>query len=83
MSGSRISRQNSHLTVQVEQCAHLYTELKLVFIRKVLEVLNIEGDEGSIWDSQMTIRTSSLPRISIVFNRESMLSHFRFCVSPG
>lgn len=39
--------------------AHLHAQLQQVFIRNVLELLNIEGEDESIFGSQMVITTHS------------------------
>jgi predicted ATP-dependent endonuclease of OLD family len=48
-----------HLIFVEEPEAHLHAQLQQVFIRNVLELLNIEGDDGSIFGSQMVITTHS------------------------
>jgi predicted ATP-dependent endonuclease of OLD family len=48
-----------HLIFVEEPEAHLHTQLQQVFIRNVLELLNIDGDEESIFGSQMVITTHS------------------------
>lgn len=53
------SRPPLHLIFVEEPEAHLHAQLQQVFIRNVLELLNIEGDDGSIFDSQMVITTHS------------------------
>ncbi|AYM79560.1 ATP-dependent endonuclease [Janthinobacterium agaricidamnosum] len=48
-----------HLLFVEEPEAHLHAQLQQVFIRNILELLNIEGDDGSIFGSQMVITTHS------------------------
>lgn len=48
-----------HLIFVEEPEAHLHAQLQQVFIRNVLELLNIENDNGSIFSSQMVITTHS------------------------
>ncbi|MDV3515416.1 ATP-dependent endonuclease [Stenotrophomonas sp. C1657] len=48
-----------HLIFVEEPEAHLHAQLQQVFIRNVLELLNIEGDDESIFGSQMVITTHS------------------------
>lgn len=53
------NRPPLHLLFVEEPEAHLHAQLQQVFIRNVLELLNIEGDDGSIFGSQMVITTHS------------------------
>lgn len=53
------SRPPLHLIFVEEPEAHLHAQLQQVFIRKVLDLLTIEGDDGSIFSSQMVITTHS------------------------
>lgn len=53
------SRPPLHLIFVEEPEAHLHAQLQQVFIRNVLDLLNIEGDDGSIFGSQMVITTHS------------------------
>ena len=48
-----------HLLFVEEPEAHLHAQLQQVFIRNVLDLLNIEGDGGSIFFSQVVITTHS------------------------
>lgn len=53
------NRPPLHLIFVEEPEAHLHAQLQQVFIRNVLELLNIENDNGSIFSSQMVITTHS------------------------
>jgi predicted ATP-dependent endonuclease of OLD family len=53
------NRPPLHLIFVEEPEAHLHAQLQQVFIRNVLELLNIDGDDGSIFGSQMVITTHS------------------------
>ncbi len=53
------NRPPLHLIFVEEPEAHLHAQLQQAFIRNVLELLNIEGDDGSIFGSQMVITTHS------------------------
>ena len=53
------SRPPLHLIFVEEPEAHLHAQLQQAFIRNVLELLNIEGDDESIFRSQMVITTHS------------------------
>lgn len=53
------NRPHLHLIFVEEPEAHLHAQLQQVFIRNVLELLNIEDDDGSIFGSQMVITTHS------------------------
>ncbi|MFG8723609.1 ATP-dependent endonuclease [Pseudomonas aeruginosa] len=53
------NRPPLHLIFVEEPEAHLHAQLQQVFIRNVLELLNIEDDDGSIFGSQMVITTHS------------------------
>lgn len=53
------NRPPLHLIFVEEPEAHLHAQLQQVFIRNVLELLNIEGDDGSIFGSQMVVTTHS------------------------
>jgi predicted ATP-dependent endonuclease of OLD family len=53
------NRPPLHLIFVEEPEAHLHAQLQQVFIRNVLELLNIKGDDGSIFSSQMVITTHS------------------------
>ena len=48
-----------HLILVEEPEAHLHAQLQQVFIRNVLDLLNIDEDDGSIFGSQMIITTHS------------------------
>lgn len=56
------NRPPLHLIFVEEPEAHLHAQLQQVFIRNVIELLNIEGDDESIFGSQMVI-TSHSPHI--------------------
>lgn len=53
------NRPPLHLIFVEEPEAHLHTQLQQVFIRKILELLKIDSDHGSIYSSQMVITTHS------------------------
>ncbi|MEB6668037.1 MULTISPECIES: ATP-dependent nuclease [Acinetobacter] len=53
------NRPPLHLIFVEEPEAHLHAQLQQVFIRNVLDLLNIEGDDGGIFGSQMVITTHS------------------------
>jgi predicted ATP-dependent endonuclease of OLD family len=53
------NRPPLHLLFVEEPEAHLHAQLQQVFIRNILELLKIEGDDGSIFSSQMVITTHS------------------------
>lgn len=53
------NRPPLHLIFVEEPEAHLHAQLQQVFIRNALELLSIEGDEESIFSSQMVITTHS------------------------
>jgi predicted ATP-dependent endonuclease of OLD family len=53
------NRPPLHLIFVEEPEAHLHAQLQQVFIRNVLGLLKIEGDDGSIFSSQMVITTHS------------------------
>nr|WP_207849904.1 MULTISPECIES: ATP-dependent endonuclease [unclassified Pseudomonas] len=53
------NRPPLHLLFVEEPEAHLHAQLQQVFIRNILELLNIESDDGSIFGSQMVITTHS------------------------
>lgn len=53
------NRPPLHLIFVEEPEAHLHAQLQQVFIRNVLELLNIEDDDDSIFGSQMVITTHS------------------------
>ncbi|RSZ55315.1 AAA family ATPase [Massilia atriviolacea] len=53
------NRPPLHLIFVEEPEAHLHAQLQQVFIRNVLELLKVEGDDGSIFGSQMVITTHS------------------------
>lgn len=53
------NRPPLHLIFVEEPEAHLHAQLQQVFIRNILELLNVEGDDGSIFGSQMVITTHS------------------------
>lgn len=53
------NRPPLHLIFVEEPEAHLHAQLQQVFIRNVLELLNVEGDDESIFESQMVITTHS------------------------
>lgn len=53
------NRPPLHLIFVEEPEAHLHAQLQQVFIRNILELLNIEGDDGSIFGCQMVITTHS------------------------
>lgn len=48
-----------HLVFIEEPEAHLHAQLQQVFIRNVLELLKIEGEEGSVFHSQTVVTTHS------------------------
>lgn len=48
-----------HLIFVEEPEAHLHAQLQQVFIRNVLELLKVDGDDDSIFDSQMVVTTHS------------------------
>jgi predicted ATP-dependent endonuclease of OLD family len=53
------NRPPLHLVVVEEPEAHLHAQLQQVFIRNVLELLKIKGEEGSAFLSQVVITTHS------------------------
>ncbi|MBW5840102.1 ATP-dependent nuclease [Yersinia enterocolitica] len=53
------NRPPLHLLFVEEPEAHLHAQLQQVFIRNILELLNIDSDDGSIFGSQMVITTHS------------------------
>lgn len=53
------NRPPLHLIFVEEPEAHLHAQLQQVFIRNVLDLLKVEGDEDSIFSSQMVITTHS------------------------
>ncbi len=53
------NRPPLHLIFVEEPEAHLHAQLQQVFIRKVLDLLKIEGDNEGIFGSQMVITTHS------------------------
>ncbi|SEA76865.1 ATP-dependent nuclease [Alkalimonas amylolytica] len=53
------NRPPLHLIFVEEPEAHLHAQLQQVFIRNILGLLNIDGDDGSIFNSQMVITTHS------------------------
>lgn len=53
------SRPPLHLIFVEEPEAHLHAQLQQVFIRNVLELMKVEGDDQSIFSSQMVITTHS------------------------
>ncbi len=53
------NRPPLHLIFVEEPEAHLHAQLQQVFIRRVLELLKIEGEAGSIFSSQMVVTTHS------------------------
>lgn len=53
------NRPPLHLIFVEEPEAHLHAQLQQVFIRNILDLLKIEGDDGSIFGSQMVITTHS------------------------
>lgn len=53
------NRPPLHLIFVEEPEAHLHAQLQQVFIRNVLDLLKIEGDDGSIFSCQMVITTHS------------------------
>ena len=53
------NRPPLHLIFVEEPEAHLHAQLQQVFIRKVLDLMTIEGDDDSIYTSQMVITTHS------------------------
>lgn len=53
------NRPPLHLIFVEEPEAHLHAQLQQVFIRNVLGLLNVDGDDGSIFSSQMVITTHS------------------------
>lgn len=56
------NRPPLHLIFVEEPEAHLHAQLQQVFIRNILNLLNIEGEQGGIFSSQMVI-TSHSPHI--------------------
>lgn len=53
------NRPPLHLIFVEEPEAHLHAQLQQVFIRNVLDLMKIEGDDESIFGSQMVITTHS------------------------
>lgn len=53
------NRPPLHLIFVEEPEAHLHAQLQQVFIRNVLDLLKVDGDNGSIFGSQMVITTHS------------------------
>lgn len=53
------NRPPLHLVFVEEPEAHLHAQLQQVFIRHVLELLKIDGEEGSAFRSQLVITTHS------------------------
>lgn len=53
------NRPPLHLIFVEEPEAHLHAQLQQVFIRNVLELLKVEGDDENIFGSQMVITTHS------------------------
>lgn len=53
------SRPPLHQIFIEEPEAHLHAQLQQVFIRNVLELLKIEGEEGSVFHSQTVVTTHS------------------------
>lgn len=53
------SRPPLHLIFIEEPEAHLHAQLQQVFIRNVLELLKVEGEEGSVFHSQTVVTTHS------------------------
>lgn len=53
------NRPPLHLIFVEEPEAHLHAQLQQVFIRNILDLLNIEDDNGSIFGSQLVITTHS------------------------
>jgi AAA ATPase domain len=48
-----------HLIFIEEPEVHLHAQLQQVFIRKVMEIIKIEGDEGEVYTSQFIVTTHS------------------------
>lgn len=53
------NRPPLHLIFVEEPEAHLHAQLQQVFIRKVLDLIKVDGDDESIFSSQMVITTHS------------------------
>lgn len=53
------SRPPLHLIVIEEPEAHLHAQLQQVFIRNVLELLKVDGEDGGVFSSQVVITTHS------------------------
>jgi predicted ATP-dependent endonuclease of OLD family len=53
------SRPPLHLIFVEEPEAHLHAQLQQVFIRNVLELLKIDGEDGGVFSSQVVITTHS------------------------
>lgn len=53
------NRPPLHLIFVEEPEAHLHAQLQQVFIRNVLDLLKVDGDDGSIFGSQMVVTTHS------------------------
>ncbi|NYJ13879.1 putative ATP-dependent endonuclease of OLD family [Rhizobium leguminosarum] len=53
------NRPPLHLIFVEEPEAHLHAQLQQVFIRNVLELLKVDGEDGSIFGSQMVMTTHS------------------------
>ncbi len=53
------SRPPLHLIFIEEPEAHLHAQLQQVFIRNVLELLKIDGEDGGVFSSQVVITTHS------------------------
>src|SRR3546814_19033349 len=53
------NRPPRHLTFSEEPEAHLHAQLQQVFIRKVFDILSIEGSEAAHYTSQLVVSTHS------------------------
>ncbi|EJT05013.1 ATP-dependent endonuclease [Rhizobium sp. CCGE 510] len=53
------SRPPLHLVFIEEPEAHLHVQLQQVFVRKVLDILKIDGDDGLYYTSQLVVSTHS------------------------
>lgn len=75
------NRPPLHLIFIEEPEAHLHAQLQQVFIRKVFDILSIEGDAGAHYTSQLVVSTHS-PHI--LYERGFRpIRYFRRTSSPG